>query len=373
MTSAATATTPPAGRTSWVRVILFGGVALCAGIALSDRAQQPKPDSQKGTLLAKTTAISAGRTAKIAEILAPAGAEVIPGTPLLRLIDDQLAARITAKKRDVEAREVELQKMQAQAEVDLQWRQRELKSEAFQTQLKLAALTKEKINHQVEQLAWKEQLTTVSLDAGNESLTDTLIRPLSLVNEPPNPARLQLLLKEDAAASAVEALDVQIALCEARMSELKQLEESLTAKIRTSVGVDLAETRLKQSQEELTALEVQTSGLTIASDTYGRVGLWNKQIGDTIHAGETIVELHDQEQRFLALNIPSTLAGEYHPGVKLSLLFPGQERLAGVVDDVGPQTLRNSDEPVVPVRITSVGRVWPQLAIGTRVIVEPPR
>lgn len=346
---------------------------MCAGMALSGRWQQPKSDSQKGTLLAKSTTISAGRTAKLAEILAAAGTDVTPGTPLLRLIDDQLTARIAAKKKEIEGREVELQKVRAQADVEFQWRQQELKAEAFETQLKSAAFLKEKINHQVEQLAWKEQLTTVSLTSGDNSLTDTLIRPLSLVNEPPNPERLQALLREDAAASAVEALDVQIGLCETRMAELKQLEEALTTKIRTSVGVELAETRLNQSREELTVLEAQTAGLTIASETHGRVGLWNKQIGDAVHAGETIVELHDQEQRFLAINVPSTLAGEYRPGVKLSLIFPGQERLAGSVEDVGPQTLRNSEEPVVPVRITSIGRVWPQLAIGTRVIVEPPR
>jgi multidrug resistance efflux pump len=298
---------------------------------------------------------------------------VTPGTPLLRLVDDRLAAKMAAKKQEIEARTVELQKVQAQAEVDLQWRQRELQQETFETQLKSAAFLKEKLNRQVEQLAWKEQLTTVDLTSGDASLTDTLIRPLSLLNEPPNPARLQVLLKEDAAASAIEALDVQIALCEERMAELKKLGETLVMKIRTSVGVDLAETRLKQSQEELVALEAQLPGLTIISEHYGRVGLWNKQIGEAVDAGETIVELHDQEQRFLALNVPSTLAGEYKPGVKLSLIFPGQERLAGTVADVGPQTLRNSEEPVVPVRISSIGRVWPQLAIGTRVIVEPPR
>jgi multidrug resistance efflux pump len=342
-------------------------------MALSGRWQQPKADSQKGTLLAKSTSITAGRAAKLAEILAPAGTDVVPGTPLLRLVDDQLTARIATKQKEIEGRAVELQKVQAQADVEFQWRQQELKAEVFQTQLKSASFLKEKINHQVEQLAWKEQLTTVSLQSGSDSLTDTLIRPLSLVNEPPNPVRLQALLREDAAASAVEALNVQIGLCETRMAELKQLEEALTLKIRTSVGVELAETRLKQSREELTTLEAQTAGLTIISETYGRVGLWNKQIGDAVHAGEAIVELHDQEQRFLALNVPSTIAGEYRPGVKLSLIFPGQERLAGTVDDVGPQTLRNSEEPVVPVRITSIGRVWPELAIGTRVIVEPPR
>ncbi len=364
---------PNPGRVSWLRVVLFGGAALCAGIALSGRWQQPQTDSQKGTLLAKTTAIAAGRPAKLAEILAPAGKDVSPGTPLLRLTDDRLAAKIVAKQQEIEAGEVELKKVQAQAEVDLQWRQRELQSEVFETQLKSASFLKEKINRQVEQLAWKEQLTRADFASGNSALTDTLIRPLSLVDEPPNPARLQLLLREDEAASAIEALDVQIALCEERMAELKKLSESLETKIRTSVGVDLTESRLKQLRDELTVLEGQTAGLTIVSETYGRVGLWNKQIGDAIAPGETIVELHDQEQRFLTLNVPSTLAGEYQPGVKLSLIFPGQERLAGSVAEVGPQTLRNSDEPVVPVRITSVGRIWPQLAIGSRVIVEPPR
>ncbi|MDP1799406.1 MAG: hypothetical protein Q8K78_18055 [Planctomycetaceae bacterium] len=361
------------GRISWLRVMLFGGAALLAGMALSSRLQQPVADSQKGTLQAKTMVIAAGRSAKVAEILVAAGEEVAPGTPLLRLTDDRLAAKIVAQKQAIEAREVELKKVQAQAEVDLQWRQRELQAEVFETQLKSAGYLKEKINRQVEQLAWKEQLTTVSLTSGGNSVTEGLIRPLSFIDEPPNPARLQVLLKEDAAASAIEALDVQIKLCEDRLAELKQLGETLQTKIRTSTGVDLAETRLSQSRTELAALEEQIPGLTISSESHGRVGLWTKHVGDAVAAGETIVELHDQDQRFLMLNVPSALAGEYRPGVKLSLIFPGQERLAGAVAEVGPQTLRNSEEPMVPVRITSIGRVWPSLAIGTRVIVEPPR
>lgn len=372
MSTASAAASPHTGRTSWLRVLLFGGAALLAGMALSGRLQQPVANSQKGTLQAKTTVIAAGRPARIAELLVAEGETVAPGTPLLRLSDDRLSARIAAQKQEVEAREVELKKVQAQAEVDLKWRQRELQAEVLETQLKSAGFLKEKINRQVEQLAWKEQLTTVSLASSN-SVTEGLVRPLSFLNEPPNPARLQVLLKEDAAASAIEALDVQIKLCEDRMAELKQLGETLEGKIRTSSGVDLAEMKIQQARTELKTLEDQLPGLTIASEGHGRVGLWAKQIGDTVAAGETIVEVHDQDQRFLMLNVPSAMAGEYRPGVKLSLIFPGQERLAGTVTEVGPQTLRNSPEPMVPVRITSIGRIWPDLPIGTGVIVEPPR
>lgn len=373
MSSASAAPATKSGRTSWLRVSLFGGAALAAGMALSGRLQQPVADSQKGTLQAKTTVIAAGRPAKIAEILVAAGEEVTPGTPLLRLTDDRLAAKIVAQKQAIEAREVELKKVQAQAEVDLKWRQRELQAEIFDTQLKSAGYLKEKISRQVEQLAWKEQLTSVSLTSGGNAVTEGLVRRLSFIDEPPNPARLQVLLKEDAAANAIEALDVQIKLCEDRLADLKQLGDTLQEKIRTSTGVDLAETRLSQSKAELAALEEQIPGLTINSDSHGRVGLWAKQVGEAVAPGETIVEVHDQDQRFLMLHVPSALAGDYRQGVKLSLIFPGQERLAGAVTEVGPQTIRSNDEPMVPVRITSIGRVWPSLAIGTRVIVEPPR
>lgn len=358
------------------RILVFGGGALIAGLVCTAWLDEHRERGLPAILQAKTIVITAGRAARVAESFIAAGQTVAAGDRLLRLADDKLAARLAAKQREIAQLEAEQRRVEAAAEVELQWRQRELQADAFATQLKAAACLQERVNRQVQQIAWKEQLTGLQTwigDASAEATLDPLVLPARL----PNVARVQALLEEDAAASAAELLETQLKLCEQRLKEIADLRAQLEEKVRISAGVDVVHTRLAQTRQELAALQEQEQALTIVSPGCGTVGVLSRQPGDLLAPGDAAVELLDEQQRYLQADVPTELLGRYAEGAKVRLLFAGREVRSGVVRRVPPQTTspqaEADREPTVRIQIEPTGRLWPNVPFGSRVIIEQVR
>ena len=146
--------------TSRRRLAVLCLAALAAGIGVATWLEVRGAVSYAGQLQARTTTVTAGRAARIALMIVTPGQRVVPGEKLLELIDDRQSGQITAKKRELLELEADLQRVKATADVDLDWRRRELQGEMFQTQFKANSISQEKLSKQVEQLAWQEHLTS---------------------------------------------------------------------------------------------------------------------------------------------------------------------------------------------------------------------
>lgn len=362
------------------RLAILCLTALAAGIGLATWLEIRGAASYAGQLQARTTSVTAGRGARIASLSVTPGQRVVPGEKLFELADDRLMGQITAKKRELVELEADVQRVKATADVELEWRRRELQSEAFQTQLKAAAMTQEKLSKQVEMLAWQEHLTNrnAELDAsGSLAEVGSPFRSIILNTHVMDERRLQALLKEDAAAGAAESLATQLTLCEQQLERLKKLGEELPGKIRLSAGVELAETRLARVREELSSLEQQRESLTIVSTSHGVVGAVHREAGDLVEPGETIVELFDDDRRHLTASIPSSEVARLLPGTKLTLIFPAGYKRIGLVAAIPPQAMGDRGEPAddsqVAVRIEPAGKLWPKIPIGSRIKVQVPQ
>ncbi len=355
--------------------------ALAAGFGVATWLEVRGATSYSGQLQARTTSVAAGRGARIATLSVTVGQRVVPGEKLLELADDRLTGQITAKKRELVELEADVQRIKATADVELEWRRRELQSETFQTRLKAATMTQEKLSKQVEQLAWQEQLTSRNpdLDAG-PSLVEAAspFRPSILHSHVMDERRLQAMLKEDAAAGAAESLASQLTLCEQQLERLKKLGEELPDKIRLSAGVELAETRLTRVREELSSLEQQRDSLTIVCPSHGVVGAVHHEPGDLVEPGTTIIELFDDDRRHLTALIPSSEMARLLPGTKLTLIFPAGYKRIGLVAAIPPQAMSErraslSEDSQVAVRIEPAGKLWPKIPIGSRIKVQVPQ
>ena len=355
--------------------------ALAAGIGVATWLEVRCATSYAGQLQARTTSVAAGRAARIASLNVTAGQRVVPGEKLLELTDDRLTGQITAKKRELVELEADVQRVKATADVELEWRRRALQSEAFQTQLKAAAMTQEKLSRQVEQLAWQEHLTSRNADPdGGPALAEAAspFRSIILHTRVMDERRLQAMLKEDAAASAAESLATQLTLCEQQLERLKKLGEELPGKIRLSAGVELAEARLTRVREELNSLEQQRDSLTIVSPSHGVVGAIHHEAGDLVEPGNTIIELFDDDRRHLTALIPSAEMARLPPGTKLTLIFPAGYKRIGLVAAIPPQAMSESGSPLsadsqVAMRIEPAGKLWPKIPIGSRIKVQVPQ
>jgi multidrug resistance efflux pump len=362
------------GAVTLGRLLVFGGAAWLMGLALSTWLGEAVADSVPGTLQAKTISVAVARPAQVAELFVKPGQAVEPEAPLFRLADDRLATRLASKRREIIELTAELKRVEAAAEVDLEWRCRELQNEAFETQLKAAEFLQARVHHQVEQIAWREQLTGQDWWVGDVA-SDEWVQPIAFDADAPNPARLQALLKSDEAATSLESNAAQLALCERKLIELVELEARLANNVRISAGVDVAKAKLQRAEDELKALEEQEQALTIRSPGYGTVGGLTAQIGDVLAAGQCVVDLLDDDQRFLLANVPSASIARFQPGEQVGVRFPSRQRLQGAIVAIPPQAqaAEAGQDAMVPVRIAPSGKLWPKLPIGSRVRVEMPR
>lgn len=367
--------TSTGGSLHLARLAVCGGAALCLGVAVTGWLDGRRGESVSAVLAAKTTAVTAGRDCRLAEVFAESGAAVAAGQPLLRFVDERLDGRMASKGRERSEAAVELQRVEALAEVEIAWRRRELQGEIYQTQLQVTQLQQQRLSRQVEQIAWQEHLQEW-VDWAGDGPSELLIQPVTLSRSQPDAQRLQALLKEDAAASALETLDKQLELSEARLKELSQLTTELDQKVRVSVGVDVARARRDRVDAELAALEEQRAALTICSTGHGTVGLWHKQPGDRVAAGEVVVELLDEAQLSLVAQVSSDVVGRIAAGQKLMLVFPGKDRRDGVVGAIPPQASAvgsATEDAQLPLQIRPSGKLWPKLPIGSRVQVLLPQ
>lgn len=371
MSSAARSSASGPDWIDYVRLVVFGGAALLAGIACAGWLDGRQIESLPGTLQSQSVTITADRPCRLAEILVHPGDDVLVGAPLVRLTDPVLAARIAQQRQELATRQAEIAKAEAAAEVELGWRRRELQTEEFETRMKLAALQNDRLNRQVEQIAWREHLAE-SPDWTGASSTDAFLRPITLSTATAGIERLQAVLKEDAAALAAESLTAQVALCEQRLKDLAALQERLQASLRLSAGVEVAERRAAAAEAELNALLEQESQLTIASPGVGVVGLLLKQPGDQLAAGEPLLELLDDAQRTVGVPVPSTQLGRFREGQTVTLLFPGHALREGILGPIPPQAIEGNAISELPLQIHPSGKLWPTVPIGTRVEVVAP-
>lgn len=373
MSHSARSASSTAGTVTLGRLLVFGGGAWLFGLALSAWIADSGDHLIPATLQAKTLSVSAARPAILAELFVKPGQTVAPDTPLFRLADDRLTGRIAAKRREQTELSAELARVEAAADVDLEWRRRELQNDVFQTELRAAELLQARVHHQVEQLAWEEQLAGLDWWIGVGAHTD--VQPIALEVDAPNLARLQALLRSDQAASSLEANAAQLALCQRKLAELAELEAKLTEKVRISAGVDVAQTRLQRAAAELHTLEDQERALTIHSPGYGTVGSVSAQVADPISGGQCVIELLDGEQRFVIAQVPSATVSQFQVGETVTVRFAPRMRLQGTIVEIPPlaESTDADQDATIPIRIAPKGKLWPQLPIGSRVDIEAPR
>ena len=290
-----------------------------------------------------------------------------------QLTDEPLLALIADQQRELVELDADLKRVQAMADVELEWRKRELNGEIFQTQLKITTVAQERTSKQVEQLAWQDYLKNLQ---GTSESTEAILPVRSVALDSfPDERRLQAILKEDAAAVAAEALTAQMELCEQQLERLRKLDSELPDKVKVSVGVNLVETRIARAREELAALEKQREALSLISPAHGIVGTIHHRAGDVVRGGDPLVELLDDERRHLIAYIPSAAATKLHPGTRVELMFPGNQRRIGLVSAIPPHAIpadqrAPSADSQVEVKVEPAGKLWPKLPVGSRVQVQ---
>ena len=351
--------------------------SLIAGLCLATGIDGLSSKSYVGRIESRRSSITVARLARLTGVHAFPGQHVHPGDKLFELQEDHLADQIIDKQREITELASESQRVRAVAEVDIEWRRRELQSEIFQTQLKARSVAQERLTKEVEQLAWQDHLEGRNDSALGPPLAmaKSTFHSISFDSNKVDKRRVEAMLKEDAAGAAAESLAAQLSLCEQRLENLQRLNLELPEKIRMSVGVQLSETRLSRAQEELTSLHRQRDSLTILSPAHGTVGVIHHRLNDLVQPGEPIVDLDDEDSRHVIADIPSSAVVGVRIGDTWTLIFPGKLKRLGLVAAIPPRatvdpSTAKKNESQIEIRIEPSGKLWPKVPIGTHVQVQ---
>lgn len=362
-------TAPTASR---LRIGLACVAALVAGGAATWWLDGRAATQFAGYLEARTTQVCATRYGLVSRCLAPEGSEVTLRRPLVSLSDPQLEERIEEQTEVVASLEQQVKKVVADAEIEIEWREKDLLAQISEAKLRSAGYLKEKFNYELRKNMLADYL------ASNETAllddNDVLFRSMLLETRIPDAERMNTALRMETAANAADVSAAQVEICDQQIAQLEKINKDLPTRIRRKTGVEAAEANLSRAKEALDKLTTRRDQLTVLSPAIGRVGVYRVTAGDRVEPGMPLVELLDDAKRFLKVEVPSTSIASVTLSGRVELTFPGDTVREGRVYSIAPQAEprvdRASTDPVVMVYVEPSGLPWPELPFGSRVSVR---
>ncbi len=350
-------------------------LALAGGVGLIFALDRLKSESMVGVLRAETGLVSAPYEVQIEKLLAREGEFVKPGQVVCLVRDARLEKSLQEKIRDIEKLQGELEQAHARTDVELAWRTKALNDELFETRLKLSQYLQQKYDHDMNDVAWEDlvnQQAAVSKIDGEASDV-----PAFLWDADSDMHRLKFMLQKESYRNATEVCEAQVEICESRLKELEMLKNELPEKLSSAMGIKHLETQLQKNKSDVSELERQRTIRQLTSAHYGTVGVFQHVEGELLTAGEPVVELLDQDRRYLEVQVPSQRIAEFAAGARVSLFFSGGVSRTGQIRSIPPQAkhpkgeFAMTDSADIPVTliIDPVGLEWPQSPIGSTVEV----
>ena len=363
---------PNDSAASRLRVGMACALALFAGGAAAWWVGGGTALTFPGYLEARTTQVCATRFGLVSSRLVPEGTDVTLRRPLVSLSDSLLEERIEEQTELVASLEQGLRKVIADAELEIEWREKELVAQICETKLRSAGYLKEKFNYELRKNMLADVLAsneTAMFDDG-----DVLFRSMVLDQRIPDSERMNTALRMETASNAADVSAAQVEICDEQIKQLEKVAMDLPTRIRRKVGVEAAEANLSRAKESLAKLTARRDQLTVLSPAIGRVGVYRVAEGDRVEPGMPLVELLDDAKRFLKVEVPSTSIARVKILGEVELTFPGDVVRTGRVYSIAPQAEprvdRSTADPVVMVYVEPSGLPWPELPFGSRVNVR---
>lgn len=360
-----------------------------------------------GVLSADITSLRVPADSRLVVSHVTAGDEVFSGDKLLTLEKTEHLALISAQKGRVESLSQELDRVQAQASLDLEWRMREVERELSDVRARAhlirevkrnpvepfrsAFLPSESAEREREGEGVEVNARPVSesrfykapaprrknangllfIGSSGESKLDDVPRPQPLAiptKIPTQPAEQKMVLASEASAESV--LGVESRSVEMRLQRLEELREILPKQVQQAAGVESIRVQFDEATERLQQMETLSRNVAVLCPGYGKVGQVRYRAGDTMAPGEVMLKILHTERRYVLLNIPTRRVNEIEPGTPVELIFPGKERYRGRVANMPMLAdISTNGRSLATVRVEPSGRLWPEIPIGSEIDV----
>lgn len=386
----------PAPLVSTISLLACAMLTSCLVVYwFSVRADQPL----RGVLSADITSIRVPAESRLIASHVKAGDEVFSGDKLLTLEKTEHLALILLQKGRVQQLQQELQRAEAQASLDLEWRMREVDRELSDVRTRAQLIQEVKRNPiepfrsasvdsdsssggtrtaalPVSRAKYYEAPQRVAqansllfIGAAGESSLDSVPQPRSLsIPAPVVKTEQRMVLASEAASESV--LSVEARSVEMRLVRLEELRQVLPQQVQRAAGVEGIRVQFQDAQRRLDDMQTLSRDIAVICPGYGKVGQVQYRPGDTMTSGEVMLKILHTERRYVMLNIPTRRVNEIEPGTPVELIFPGDGRFHGKVANLPMLAdATNNGRSLATVRVEPSGRLWPEIPIGSEIDV----
>ena len=379
-----------------IRTVSLLACALIVGCVLvywlSLQSRQPL----RGVIAADITSLRVPAESRLLAVHVQAGDEVFSGDQLLTLEKTEHLALIYAQQQRVRDLEQQLQKADAQAHLELAWRSRELDREILDVQSRVQSIREVKkaildsprsaslpaLNSGIGLIGTPVSQSRVITPAGTRGANGMIFIsglsgessanvPRPVTNRVAQPSRL-VLASEPSSAESSATTGLELQTVELRLQRLEEIRSSLPQQVRRAAGVESIRVQYDEAAQKLAEMETVSREVSVLSPSYGKVGQVRYKEGDTMSPGEVMLKILHMDRRYVLIHVPTQRAHEIHAGTAVELSFPGGDRFRGKVSNVPmlAEATIPGGQSLASVRVEPVGRLWPEIPIGSQIDVS---
>ena len=368
-------------------------IGFCSVYLLGRRHNEPLT----GILSADITTIRVPAASRLTSVQIKAGEEVFSGQPLLTLEKLEHLAFIEAQEHLVRDLEREVKRVEAQAAIELEWRTRDLNRELSNVRQRVALreLDGRTANRVPDGKPNRLQdgVPVRSVSSSNAAPLNSTPRgraggiiffsgasgQSSAVSEPahvpelPEPVRIAQLPNNSliSDSEAIAPADPDLQTLRSEQSRLEAVRTTLPATVNEAVGATTIQAQYAEAAKQLETMKSVSREVNVTSPVYGTVGQVRYREGDDMQAGEVMLRILHTDRRYVMAYLPTRRVHEMRPGQEVELQFPGNEEFKGQVVDIPmvADLTGQTGDTLAAIRIEQVGRLWPNVPVGSQIDV----
>lgn len=348
-----------------------------------------------GVLSADSTSLRVPADALLIETHVQPGDIVRSGDKLMTLEKTSHLALIESEKLRANELAQQLKQAEAQAELDLAWRTREVERELSDVRAKAHLIqevqrTSEEPVRSAMTLPLMRRpgrVSTISASAilssghrtnpgsllffSGASDSSTVDAESTVTIYQPLPTRSQSVSSSATAARSAESLNVEARTIAQRLRKLEELKSTLPMQVRQAAGVDNIRFLYEEVSRRVSEMTLLDRQVSVICPGYGTISHIQFRDGESMRSGDTMLKILHTQRRFILVNVPTQRVNEVHPGDVVELIFPGGEQFKGTLANVPmlAETILDDGTTIASVRVEQVGRLWPQIPIGSQIAV----
>lgn len=398
---------------SFLRTISFLACAMLVGFLFVYFLNSYGKNPIRGTLSAEITSLRVPTESRLVTSHIRPGDEVFSGDALLTLEKTEHLTLISLQEQKVRNLESSLQKAEAQAALDLEWRTRELDRELSDVRTRaqliqevkrgpLAPVRSAEVDAPIESARSEAKMVSKSREviqppqpfvpvaalkppnsmvffSGESGETSVNVKTVEVkLPEPPapllipvEPTPVVLASGPKPASTSEEILSVEARTVEMRLRRLEELRAALPEQVTRAAGVAGMRLQLDSESRKLDAMRTVSREVAVVCPAYGKIGQVRYKPGDVMSPGEVMVKLLHTDRRFVVAFLPTSRQHEVELGAIVDVVFPGNQRFRGKIADLPMIADGSSREghSFSSVRIEPVGKLWPEIPIGSQIEV----